>query len=138
MEILFLVLWRMRQEIDFHKNRAVLQGLMSQQGADPKSIEKAFEDLRQSFFPFEKTQREEEVVVLRKVLDREMKRGALSVRPMVDMTQKKMSKKLAKGQESLQRRANMLRVGQLQKLDNSPLADARQKPRRSKTASSTK
>jgi len=130
MEILFLVLWRMRQQVDFQKSRVLVQALMNQQGAEPKHIEAAFEDLRESFFPFEKTVRDDEIKDLKKVMHRELARGPMAVKPMVDMTRDTMKKKLSQGQAALQEREALRRSGRLQNLDQEdPFKKARQRRR---------
>jgi len=135
MEILMLVLWRMRQNIDFQKSRAVITALLNQQGAEAKHIERAYGDLREAYFPFEKTDREEEVHVLKKVMEKELSRGALVVKPMVDLSRDKMKRKLARGEQAIQERASQLRRGTLKTLDREdPFGAARQRRR---TASST-
>lgn len=137
MEILMLVLWRMRQNIDFQKNRALLTALLNQQGAEPKNIEAAFKDLRTAFFPFEKTERESEISTLKKAMERELARGALSVKPMMDLTKDSMKKKLAKGQQALQERANKLRKGSLKNLDKDPFLTARTRKRLTVSSTAT-
>ena len=137
MEILFLVLWRMRQQIEFQKNRAIVQALMSQQGSEGEAIEKAFDDLRESFFPFEKKQRSVEIANLKKVMDTELARGALKVTPMVDLTRSTMKQKLAQGQEALTQRAEMLRAGKLRTLDGDPMEAAKRRQRKQAAASLT-
>lgn len=134
MEILSLVLWRMRQQIEFQKSRVIVTALLNQQGAEPKHIEKAYDDLRESFFPFEQSEREEEISVLKKVMEKELARGPLSVKPMVDLTRDKVKKKLAKGQQILQEKADRLKKGSLRNLDRDPFAQARGRKR---SASST-
>jgi len=130
METLFLVLWRMRQQVDFQKSRVLVQALMNQQGAEPKHIEEAFEDLRESFFPFEQAKRDEEIKDLKKVMHRELARGPMSVKPMVDMTRETMKKKLSQGQAALQERADLLQSGRLQNLDQGdPFERARRRKR---------
>ena len=131
MEILFLVLWRMRQELAFQQSRSAVQSMLSQQGADSKSIEKAFEDLKNSFFPFEKTQRAEEIEILKKVMSKELKRGALSVRPMIDLTRAKNKKKLERGDRILKQRASQLRQGALKPLEKDPFLKAKRRRKRS-------
>lgn len=104
METFHLLIWKMRQDIEFQKSRATLQALMNQKGAESKHIEEAFKDLRSAFFPFEKNQRKQEVGNLRQLMLREVARGALSVVPQVDMDHKKMANRLARGQERLYQR----------------------------------
>ncbi len=108
MEIIFLLIWKMRQEIEFQKSRAPLQALLNQKGAEPKHIEAAFADLRAAFFPFEKNQRKQEIGGMRQAMMREIARGPLSVTPMTDPNHHKMANRLARGQERLVRRHQQL------------------------------
>lgn len=135
MEVLMLVLWRMRQNIEFQKSRAVVTSLLNQQGAEAKYIEKAYDDLKEAFFPFEKTEREEEISTLKKVMEKELARGMLSVKPLMDLTRDTVKRKLAKGEAVLQDRANQLRRGSLKALNKDPFEVARARKR--KAASST-
>lgn len=129
LEILTLVLWRMRQNIEFQKSRCVMTALLNQQGAEAKFIEKAYADLKESFFPFEKTEREEEVVMLKKAMEKELARGALSVKPMVDITRDQTKKSLVKGAQFLKQRANQLRKGTAKSLERDPFQEARNRGR---------
>lgn len=103
-ELVFLLIWKMREGIEFQKSRSTLQALMNQKGAEPKHIEEAFEDLRMAFFPFEKNQKKQEIGNLRQTMMREIARGALSVTPTVDPDSRKMANRLARGQEQLLKR----------------------------------
>lgn len=129
MEMIFLVVWRMRQNIEFQKTRVVVQAQMSQQGVEAKLIERAFEDLRGAFFPFEKTQKEETNDQLRKALMKEIGRGGLSIKPMMDLTRTQMKQKLTKGAHVLTQRADLLREGRLKSLDQKPFALSKRRPR---------
>lgn len=104
MEIVFLLMWKMRQDIEFQKSRATLQALMNQKGAESKHIEEAFQDLRASFFPFEKNQKKQEINNLKQTMLREIARGALQVTPTMNPDQRKVNNRLARGQERLLRR----------------------------------
>jgi len=108
MEILFLLIWKMRQDIEFQTSRATLQALLNQKGAEAKHIEDAFKDLRDAFFPFEKNHRKQEVKELRQIMLREVARGALSVIPQVDPDHRKVANRLARGQERLHRRQQQM------------------------------
>ena len=129
MEILFLVLWRMRQQIEFHKSRVVVQSLLSQEGVSGESIEKAFEDLRNAFFPFEENAKSAEEEKLRKVLYRELARGPLKVTPMVDVTKEGLKQKLHQGQQELKEQARQLQTGRLRPLDQDPFEKSRRRKR---------
>lgn len=115
MEIFFLLIWKMRQDIEFQKSRSTLQALLNQKGAESKHIEEAFEDLKNSFFPHDKNQRKQEIGNLRQVMMREIARGALAVVPTVDPDQRKMANRLARGQERLMtRQQQMIDLSQAQ------------------------
>jgi hypothetical protein len=130
MEMIFLAVWKMRQTIEFQKTRVVVQAQLSQQGVEGKLIEKAFEDLRQAFFPFEKTQREETNDLLRKALHKEVSRGALTIKPQMDLTRAQMRQKLTKGAMVVSQRADLLRQGRLKPIDQeSPFLTARRRSR---------
>lgn len=101
LEIVFLLVWKMRQNIEFQTARATLQALLNQKGAEPKHIEDAFQDLKNSFFPFEKNQKKQEIGELRKAMMREIARGPLSVTPMADPDRRKMANRLMRGQDRL-------------------------------------
>lgn len=132
MEMIFLSVWKMRQNIEFQKTRVVVQAQLSQQGVEGKLIEQAFEDLRQSFFPFEKTQREETNDLLRKALHKEVARGGLMIKPQVDLTRAQMRQKLTKGAMVVNQKADLLRQGRLKPLDQtSPFQAAKRRTRNS-------
>ncbi len=108
METIFLLVWKMRQNIEFLKSRATLQALLNQKGAEPKHIEEAFNELRHAFFPFEKNQRKQEIGDMRQVMMREIARGAVAVIPTVDPDHRKVANRLARGQERLIRRQQQM------------------------------
>jgi len=130
MEMIFLVVWKMRQNIEFQKTRVLVQAQMSQQGVEGKLIEKAYEDLRGAYFPFEKTQREETIDQLRKALHKEIARGGLVIKPQIDMTRSQMRQKLNRGAHILSQRADLLREGRLKSIDRgTPFTAAKRRPR---------
>lgn len=108
MEIVFLLIWKMRQNIEFQKSRATLQALLNQKGAETKHIEDAFEDLKNAFFPHDKNQKKQEIGNLRNVMMREIARGALAVIPTVDPDHRKVANRLARGQERLYSRQQQM------------------------------
>ena len=124
MELLFLLVWNMRQRIEFQKSRSTLQALLSQQGAESKDIMGAFDDLRNAFFPFDKNEKEDEKRRLRDELMREVNRGPVAVTPMVDTYRPKIASKLARGQALMKERAYYDGV----KIDE--LDQARRRPRK--------
>lgn len=108
MEIMYILIWKMRQDIEFQKSRSTLQALLNQKGAEPKHIEEAFGDLRAAFFPFEKNQRKAEIGDLRQTMMREIARGALSITPMADPDHRKVANRLARGQQRLLHRQQQM------------------------------
>lgn len=106
--IMFLLVYKMRQSIEFQKSRALIQAMASQQGAENEHIRKAYDDLKEAFFPFDKNQREAELKKMRSAVEHWVKHGPVVV--TVDDAyqqqdrQRKMGVKLAKGQAKLAER----------------------------------
>lgn len=69
----------MRQEREFLAHRAVIQAIVGKENS--KAVQSAFEDLANAFNPYLENYRAEERSKLQKLLQREVSRGALSVRP---------------------------------------------------------
>ncbi len=126
-EILFILVWNMRQHQEFHKSRAVAQALMSQKGAEEKTINEAFEKLREAFFPFDKNAKRSELKDMRHHLLTEIARGPLSVTPLEDPNRRKVASRLVQGQSDLARREAMTKAGALSRLD--PFEKARNRKR---------
>ncbi len=130
MEMVFLATWKMRQNIKFQENRVLVQALLSQQGVEGKVIEKAFEDLKAAYFPFEKTRVEEEKDMLKKVLQKEVTRGGMRVTPLVDTMRPMMKQKLSRGARLLDEKAMLLKQGRLKPLDQpNPFTISKRRPR---------
>lgn len=91
MELVFLLVWKARQNSEFQKSRSTLQGLLSQKGASSKEILEAFEALKEAYFPYEKNQTKEENRQMREMLEREVKRGPVQVTPLPELTRPKKS-----------------------------------------------
>jgi hypothetical protein len=117
MEMFMILVWFRREELKFQTARANLQAMLSQQGADDKTIMEAFEDLKNCFFPYLNNQREEHVKQMRKALERELARGPLQVTPTMDMNAVKVAARLERGARQLRERAVMTQQGQLEELD---------------------
>jgi hypothetical protein len=117
MELLFLIVWKMRQEIEFQKSRSTLQALMSQKGADEKHIKTAFDDLRNAFFPYDKNQKTDELRKMREALRSEMARGPLQIQVTEDPNKKKVKSRLVRGQADLEKRQQMEQRGNLSNMD---------------------
>lgn len=125
--IMFLLVFKMRQSIEFQKSRALVQALISQQGADNEHIKKAFDDLKEAFFPFDKNQREAELKKMRVEMERWVKHGPVAVTVDERYSEKdrnrKMGMKLAKGQAKLAERLTQ----KTERLD--PFEKAKRRPR---------
>lgn len=117
MELAFLLVWKMRQNIEFQKSRSMVQALMSQTGAQTENITKAFDDLKEAFFPHDKTNKKIEIKHMREQLNKAMAKGPLSITPMSDPNEKKTKPRLERGQAELRRHAAMSETGKLSKLD---------------------
>lgn len=106
--IMFLLVSKMRQNIEFQKSRSLIQALMSQQGAENEHIKKAFDDLKEAFFPFDKNQKEVELKKMKSAMEHWVNHGPVVV--TVDDAyqqqdrQRKMGMKLAKGRAKLAER----------------------------------
>src|SRR5690349_7824576 len=129
--VMFLLVFKMRQAIEFQKSRSLIQALMSQQGAQDDTIKKVFDDLKEAFFPFNKNQRDAELKQMKKVLDFWTKHGPVTVIP--DQTynakdqHRKMATKLARGQQALANRLTMEKQGRAVELD--PFQKAKRRSR---------
>lgn len=129
MGIMFILVWKMRQAIEFQKERALIQALMAQQGAHDDSIKKAFDDLKEAFFPFDKNQRETDLKKMRHAMEYWVKQGPVIIEAQDDgRNQKKMASKLVRGQQELAKRLSLERAGQSTDMD--PIQTAMRKPRR--------
>src|SRR5258708_5648124 len=98
--IMFLLVFKMRQSIEFQKSRTLVQALMSQQGANDEHIKKAFDDLKEAFFPFDKNQRQAELKKMRDAMNYWINQGPVVVELQSDPKQeRRMASKLARGQK---------------------------------------
>lgn len=127
MEIVFILIWKMRQDIEFQKSRATLQALLAQKGAENKMVLEAFEQLREAFFPFDRNQRTDEIKRMRDTLNKEIGRGPLSITPLDDPNRKKVASRLVKGQKDLATKKAMQNQGKTVSID--AFDQARRRPR---------
>lgn len=128
MGIMFLLVWKMRQAIDFQKSRSLIQALMSQQGAQDENIKKVFDELKEAFFPFDKNQRDADIKKMRQAMDYWVKHGPVVVQAQDDgKQQKKIASRIAKGQQSLANRLKSEQSGEVTRLD--PYTQAKRRPR---------
>lgn len=117
METLLVLVWKMRQEIDFQKTRVHVQALLSQKGAESDAIEKAFTDLRNAFFPYDKKDKKREISDMQAVLKREIAKGPMAITPTVDLTKANMKQKLAQGDRAVASAAMARKAGNVVSLD---------------------
>lgn len=126
--IMFLLVWKMRQTIEFQKSRSLIQAMMSQQGAQDENIKKVFDDLKEAFFPFDKNQKSAELKKMRQAMDFWVKHGPVAVEAQDDGSQKKkIASRLLKGQQSLKERAQNETQGKATQLD--PYTKAKRRSR---------
>jgi hypothetical protein len=126
--VMFLLVWKMRQSIEFQKSRALIQALMSQQGAQDEHIKKVFDDLKESFFPFDKNQRAAELKKMKDAMNYWVNHGPVVVVPQDDgKSQRRMASKLAKGAKDLAQRLTMEKQGSMVELDPFQKAKRRQR-----------
>jgi hypothetical protein len=116
--IMFLLVFKMRQSIEFQKSRAIVQALISQQGAQDENIKKAFDDLKEAFFPFDRNQRQAELKKMREAMKYWINQGPVVVEAQMDPRQgRRMASKLARGQRSLEERKEQEKTGRIVGLD---------------------
>ena len=115
---MFLLVWKMRQAIEFQKSRSLIQALMAQQGAQDESIKKVFDDLKEAFFPFDKNQKTAELKKMREAMDFWIKQGPVVIEAQDDgQSKRKIASKLARGQQALANRLSMSEKGQMVEMD---------------------
>jgi hypothetical protein len=126
--MMFLLVWKMRQSIEFQKSRALIQALMSQQGAQDDNIRKVFDELKEAFFPFDKNQRTAELKKMRDAMNYWVKHGPVVIERQDDGgNSRKMASRLRSGQKSLAERAAQEKQGGTVKLD--PFQKAKRRTR---------
>ncbi len=125
LELVFLLVWKMRQQVEFQKERATLQALMAQKGAEGKQIESVFEDLKEAFFPYDKNERKADDKKMREAMYSEISRGPLELTAMSDPNKRKVDHRLQRGTADLQKKSDLQKTGNLMTLD-----DAFEKARR--------
>lgn len=130
LELVFLMIWKMRQQIEFQKSRVTVQALLAQKGVEDKHVKEAFEDLKDAFFPYDKNARRTDLKKMREAMYSELARGPLSITALSDPNQKKIQSKLARGQAELTKHKVLTEAGKLTQMDT--LERAR---RRARTAS---
>ena len=95
-----LLVWKMRQAIDFQKSRSLVQALMSQKDANDDLIKKVFTDLKEAFFPFDKNQKEAEYKKMRDQMQRWIQHGPVAIDVQDTGRPAKITSRLLKGQQA--------------------------------------
>lgn len=127
--IMFLLVFKMRQSIEFQKSRVIVQALMSQKGAQDDLIKKAYEDMREAYFPYDKNQRKAELKKMKDAMTFWVNHGPVVVEAQADpRQQKRTASRLAQGQKDLSLRVAQQKAGQATALD--PFTSAIRRPRK--------
>jgi broad specificity phosphatase PhoE len=117
MEMVYLLVWKMRQNIEFHKSRATMQALLSLKGAEDKTIMAAFDDLREAFFPFDKNEKKDEIKRMKDEMLKEINRGPLAITVLADPNRKKVASRLVRGEADLMQRQRLTQSGRAVNID---------------------
>lgn len=126
--IMFLLVFKMRQSIEFQKTRTLVQALMSQQGANDEHIKKAFDDMKEAFFPFDSNQRNAELKKMKNAMNYWVNHGPVVVESQADNRQdKRIASKLARGQRDLSTRMSQQKAGMMTGMD--PFKEAKRRKR---------
>lgn len=126
--IMFLLVFKMRQSIEFQKSRALIQALMSQQGANDDHIKKAFDDMKEAFFPFDRNQKDAELKKMKDAMNYWVNHGPVVIESQPDGRQeKRMASKLARGQRDLSNRLSKDSSGLV--VDMDPFSKAKHRKR---------
>lgn len=126
--IMFLLVLKMRQTIEFQKSRALVQSMMSQKESQDEQIKKVFEEMREAFFPFDKNQKGMELKKMKDAMNYWVKHGPVVMEVQDDGKQsRKMATKLVRGQQNLEQRLHNEKQGKTQGLN--PFQKARRRPR---------
>ena len=118
MGVLMMLVWRQRQAIEFQKTRALIQGLAVQKDADNEIIKKAFDELKEAFFPFQKNARKSEHKKMEEVMKAWINRGPLGITVLDDpKARKKVAGRLSQGQKELAKHKEQTQAGKTKALD---------------------
>jgi len=100
-----LLVWRMRQDIEFQKTRAIVQAVIAaaSENSDKsdKQLQDTWQDLLDDMYPFQRGQRKRADQSAMDVLKREVARGPLRVKPLqpVGRVQSKMKTQYLRRQQ---------------------------------------
>lgn len=84
-----ILVWQMRQEIDFYTARALVQA-QADDSKDGKPTQDAWKALTDAFYPYMKEQRRKSDKAAMDFLRREVAKGAFRVRPLVPVVKSRL------------------------------------------------
>ena len=116
MEIVFILLWRMRQEIEFQRTRSIVQAVILAGAENSEDISKAFQVFTDASFPYQPAKEKEEKLSMKQVLDKEVSKGPLSLTIMEQPTKSDRAK-LKRGLAALEERVALQKSGRSRSLD---------------------
>jgi hypothetical protein len=98
MESVMILVWQMRQEIDFYTVRAIIQS-EADDSKDGKPTQDAWKAVVDAFYPYMKEQRRKSDLAAMNFLKREVARGAFRIRPLVPVVKSRLAQRRKKTYE---------------------------------------
>lgn len=98
LESVLILVWQMRQEIEYHSTRALVQAAVDA-GDDGKSVQDAWKDFTDAFFPHIKGKRDMGDKAALAMLMKEVQQGGLRVKPLMPLVKSKIHSKRIKHYE---------------------------------------
>ena len=112
-EVIFIIVFFMKQRTEFQKTRATVQASLDQEG---KETLKAFEDFRKAVFPYERSLALKKFVAEKQLLEKWVTDGPVGVTPMF---MPKKGRHYDKGIEALKQKKMQEQAGLLERLERS-------------------
>jgi len=109
-EVIFIIVFFMKQRIQFQRTRVDVQAALDQEG---KETLRAFEDFRKAVFPYERRMALQKFAEEKKVLEKWVTDGPVSVTPMF---LPRKGRQYDKGIESLKQRKLQEQAGLLERV----------------------
>jgi hypothetical protein len=110
-EGVFILVFFMRQKVEYHRTRAMAQAAIDHKGDDAL---KAFQEFYKASFPYERQARMKNYATQMDVLQQWVKQGALAMTPQ--MLPRGPSPQLARGTAALRNREAQEKAGLLKKM----------------------
>lgn len=79
---MFLTVWLRRQEIDYHRTKTIVVGLLDTIRQDGTTSVKAFDEFRGALFPFLSKEKKETDKALIGTMEKEVGKGSISFNPL--------------------------------------------------------